>query len=85
MAHCSGISNEEIVERHLYLMVNESMRIPDEGNSQRASDLDIVWTAAHGIMSGDHHGYSAVSPLLAWHASEARRLTARMWAQCKRI
>jgi hypothetical protein len=85
MAHCIGISNEEIVERHLDLMVNERKRILDEGNSQHASDLDIVWTAAHGTMSGDHHGYSAVSPLLAWHANEARRLTARMWAQCKRI
>lgn len=45
----SGISNEEIVERLLYPIVNEGMRILDEGISQRASDLDIVWPAGYGF------------------------------------
>jgi 3-hydroxyacyl-CoA dehydrogenase len=50
----SGISNEEIVERLLYPMVNEGMRILDEGIAQRAGDIDIVWTAGYGFP--DHRG-----------------------------
>ena len=52
----SGISNEEIVERLLHPMVNESMRTLDEGITQRSSDLDIVWIAGDGLP--DHHGGS---------------------------
>jgi 3-hydroxyacyl-CoA dehydrogenase len=42
------ISDEEILERCLYPMVNEGARILDEGMAQRASDIDIVWINGYG-------------------------------------
>jgi 3-hydroxyacyl-CoA dehydrogenase len=37
------ISDEEIIERTLYPMVNEGYLILEEGKAQRASDIDVVW------------------------------------------
>ena len=37
------ISDQEIVERTLYVMVNEGAKILEEGIAQRASDIDVVW------------------------------------------
>ncbi len=42
------ISNEEIVERCLYPMVNEGYLILEEGKAQRASDIDVVWIYGYG-------------------------------------
>ncbi|HYI64102.1 MAG TPA: 3-hydroxyacyl-CoA dehydrogenase NAD-binding domain-containing protein [Allosphingosinicella sp.] len=42
------ISDEEIVERALYTMVNEGARILEEGMAQRASDIDVVWVYGYG-------------------------------------
>jgi 3-hydroxyacyl-CoA dehydrogenase len=42
------ISNEEIVERTLYTMVNEGAKILEEGIAQRASDIDVVWVYGYG-------------------------------------
>ncbi|TPG12431.1 3-hydroxyacyl-CoA dehydrogenase NAD-binding domain-containing protein [Sphingomonas oligophenolica] len=42
------ISDEEIVERTLYPMVNEGAKILDEGMAQRASDIDVVWIYGYG-------------------------------------
>ncbi|MBC7985275.1 MAG: enoyl-CoA hydratase/isomerase family protein [Sphingomonadaceae bacterium] len=42
------ISNEEIVERTLYPMVNEGALILEEGMAQRASDIDVVWIYGYG-------------------------------------
>jgi 3-hydroxyacyl-CoA dehydrogenase len=98
-----SIGDVEIVERLLYPMINEGMKILDEGIAYRASDIDVVWTAgygfpdhrggpmfmadriglrqivdrlqAHGSERGDHLGYWTVSPLLARHAAEGRRIT----------
>jgi 3-hydroxyacyl-CoA dehydrogenase len=38
-----AISEDEIVTRTLYVMVNEGAKILDEGIAQRASDIDVVW------------------------------------------
>ena len=43
-----NISDEEILERCLYPMVNEGAKILDEGMAQRASDIDIVWINGYG-------------------------------------
>jgi 3-hydroxyacyl-CoA dehydrogenase len=43
-----AISDEEIVERTLYPMVNEGYRILEEGMAQRASDIDVVWVFGYG-------------------------------------
>ncbi|HEX3423830.1 MAG TPA: 3-hydroxyacyl-CoA dehydrogenase NAD-binding domain-containing protein [Sphingomicrobium sp.] len=42
------ISDEEIVERTLYTMVNEGSKILEENIAQRASDVDVVWVYGYG-------------------------------------
>ena len=43
------ISNQEIVERCVYALVNEGAQILDEGIAQRASDIDMVYLAGYGF------------------------------------
>jgi 3-hydroxyacyl-CoA dehydrogenase len=43
-----AISEEEIVARTLYTMVNEGALILEEGIAQRASDIDVVWIYGYG-------------------------------------
>jgi 3-hydroxyacyl-CoA dehydrogenase len=40
---------DEIVERCIYPLLNEGIRILEEGIAQRASDIDVVWTAGYGF------------------------------------
>ena len=42
------ISDQEIIERTLYTMVNEGAKILEEGMAQRASDIDVVWVYGYG-------------------------------------
>ncbi|WP_294445065.1 3-hydroxyacyl-CoA dehydrogenase NAD-binding domain-containing protein [uncultured Sphingomonas sp.] len=42
------ITDQEIVERTLYPMVNEGALILEEGKAQRASDIDVVWIMGYG-------------------------------------
>jgi 3-hydroxyacyl-CoA dehydrogenase len=42
------ISDQEIVERTFYTMVNEGAKILEEGMAQRASDIDVVWVYGYG-------------------------------------
>ncbi|WP_297512732.1 3-hydroxyacyl-CoA dehydrogenase NAD-binding domain-containing protein [uncultured Caulobacter sp.] len=42
------ISDQEILERCLYPMVNEGAKILEEGKAIRASDIDIVWINGYG-------------------------------------
>jgi len=42
------ISDQEIVERTLYTMINEGAKILEEGIAQRASDIDVVWVYGYG-------------------------------------
>lgn len=42
------ISDQEIVERTLYPMVNEGYKILEKGKAQRASDIDVVWIYGYG-------------------------------------
>ena len=43
-----AISDQEIIERTLYTMVNEGAAILEEGMAQRASDIDVVWIYGYG-------------------------------------
>ena len=43
-----AVTDEEIVERTLYTMVNEGALILEEGKAQRASDIDVVWIYGYG-------------------------------------
>ncbi|HEY6916220.1 MAG TPA: 3-hydroxyacyl-CoA dehydrogenase NAD-binding domain-containing protein [Allosphingosinicella sp.] len=42
------ISDQEIIERTIYTMVNEGAKILEEGMAQRASDIDVVWVYGYG-------------------------------------
>lgn len=42
------ISDQEIVEKTLYTMVNEGALILEEKMAQRASDIDVVWIYGYG-------------------------------------
>ncbi|HEY3888015.1 MAG TPA: 3-hydroxyacyl-CoA dehydrogenase NAD-binding domain-containing protein, partial [Caulobacteraceae bacterium] len=42
------ISDEEILERCLYPMINEGAKILQEGKAIRPSDIDVVWVNGYG-------------------------------------
>jgi 3-hydroxyacyl-CoA dehydrogenase len=42
-------SEQEIIERCLYPLMNEGFRVLEEGIAQRASDIDVVWAAGYGF------------------------------------
>jgi len=42
------VTDQEIVERTLYPLVNEGALILEEGHAQRASDVDVVWIYGYG-------------------------------------
>ena len=44
-----AISDEEILERAIYAMVNEGARILEEGIALRASDIDLVYVNGYGF------------------------------------
>lgn len=43
------ISDDEIIQRLVYALVNEGYRILDEGIAQRASDIDVAYVAGYGF------------------------------------
>ena len=42
------VSNEEILERCIYPMINEGAKILEEGIAMRASDIDVAWVYGYG-------------------------------------
>ncbi|MCA6111571.1 3-hydroxyacyl-CoA dehydrogenase NAD-binding domain-containing protein [Bradyrhizobium cenepequi] len=50
----SNITDQEIIQRLMYPLINEGIQILDEGISYRPSDIDVVWTAGYGFP--DHRG-----------------------------
>lgn len=69
------ISDQEIIERTLYPMVNEGYKILEEGKAQRASDIDVVWIYGYGwpiyrggpMFWGDLEGASKIVEALERH------------------
>ncbi|MFN0317007.1 MAG: 3-hydroxyacyl-CoA dehydrogenase family protein, partial [Burkholderiales bacterium] len=43
------ISDQEIIERCIYALINEGAKILDEGIAQRASDIDITYVFGYGF------------------------------------
>ena len=54
IARRTDITDQEIVERCLYPLINEGACILEEGIAYRPGDIDIVW--AHGYGFPDHRG-----------------------------
>jgi 3-hydroxyacyl-CoA dehydrogenase len=44
-----SFSDEEIVERTLYAMINEGARVLEEGFAARASDIDTIYVNGYGF------------------------------------
>jgi len=44
-----SFSDEEILTRCIYPLINEGARILEEGIAQRASDIDVVWINGYGF------------------------------------
>ncbi|KQP22826.1 3-hydroxyacyl-CoA dehydrogenase NAD-binding domain-containing protein [Pseudorhodoferax sp. Leaf267] len=42
------VSDDEILERCIYPMINEGAKILEEGMASRASDIDVVWINGYG-------------------------------------
>lgn len=42
------VSDQEILERCIYPMINEGAKILEEGIAIRASDIDVVWVNGYG-------------------------------------
>ncbi len=71
------VSDEEILERCIYPMINEGAKILEEGKAIRASDIDIVWINGYGwpvyrggpMFYGDQIGLDKVlAKMKQWHA-----------------
>jgi 3-hydroxyacyl-CoA dehydrogenase len=43
------ITNEEIIERTIYALINEGARVLDEGFASRAADIDVIYTNGYGF------------------------------------
>jgi 3-hydroxyacyl-CoA dehydrogenase len=43
------VSNDEIVERCIYALINEGARILEDGIAQRSSDIDVVYLNGYGF------------------------------------
>ncbi len=46
-----AITDQEILERTLYVMVNEGAKILEEGIAARALDIDVIWIYGYGFPS----------------------------------
>ncbi|TWB83049.1 3-hydroxyacyl-CoA dehydrogenase [Nitrospirillum amazonense] len=44
-----GVPDQEILERCLYVMVNEAAKILEEGVAARALDIDMIWVHGYGF------------------------------------
>jgi 3-hydroxyacyl-CoA dehydrogenase len=72
------VSNEEIVERCIYALINEGARIVEDGTAQRSSDIDLVYLNGYGFPAwrggpmfyADQIGLSEVARALRHIAAE---------------
>lgn len=79
IAQRSDITDQEIVERLLYPLINEGLEILDEGIAYRPGDIDVVWVAGYGfpdhrggpMFMADQLGLSTIAERLA-HYAQAR-------------
>jgi 3-hydroxyacyl-CoA dehydrogenase len=73
-----AITDEEILERSLYPMVNEGARILAEGIATRPGDIDVVWLYGYGwpihrggpMFWADQIGLKHIAERLAYYARE---------------
>jgi len=72
------ISREEITERLLYPLINEGLKILEEGIAYRPGDIDVVWVAGYGfpdyqggpMWMTDTIGLKVIAERLAFYAAQ---------------
>ena len=79
------LPDDEIVDRLIYALVNEGMRIVEEGIAQRPGDIDVVYIYGYGFPAwrgGPMHYADAVGlkKVLARIAEFSERFGAEAWA-----
>ncbi|NUR13195.1 MAG: 3-hydroxyacyl-CoA dehydrogenase [Bradyrhizobium sp.] len=72
------VSDDEILERMMYPMINEGAKILEEGIAARPSDIDVVWLYGYGwpiyrggpMFWADSVGLKHIADRLAYYAKE---------------
>src|SRR5258708_33802 len=72
------VSDDEILERMMYPMINEGARILEEGIAARPSDIDVIWLYGYGwpiyrggpMFYADKVGLKQLADPLAYYAKE---------------
>ncbi|WP_375306972.1 3-hydroxyacyl-CoA dehydrogenase NAD-binding domain-containing protein [Bradyrhizobium sp. A11] len=72
------VSDEEILERMMYPMINEGAKILEEGIAARPSDIDVVWLYGYGwpiyrggpMFWADSVGLKHIADRLSYYAKE---------------
>ena len=72
------ISQEEIIQRLNYPMINEGAKILEEGIAQRPSDIDVIWVYGYGwpVWRGGpmfHADQVGLKKIRDWLAEQARK------------
>src|SRR6266446_4734855 len=73
-----AVSDEEILERMMYPMINEGARILEEGVAARPSDIDVIWIYGYGwpiyrggpMYYADQVGLKHIADRLSYYAKE---------------
>jgi 3-hydroxyacyl-CoA dehydrogenase len=73
-----AVSDDEILERMMYPMINEGAKILDEGIAARPSDIDVIWLYGYGwpiyrggpMFWADAVGLQKIADRLAHYAKE---------------
>jgi 3-hydroxyacyl-CoA dehydrogenase len=73
-----AVSDEEILERMMYPMINEGARILEEKIAARPSDIDVIWLYGYGwpvyrggpMFYADQVGLKHIAERLAFYAKE---------------
>src|SRR6201995_3387485 len=73
-----NVSDDEILERMMYPMINEGARILEEGIAARPSDIDVVWLYGYGwpiyrggpMFWADSVGLKHIADRLSFYAKE---------------
>jgi 3-hydroxyacyl-CoA dehydrogenase len=73
-----AVSDEEILERMMYPMINEGAKILEEGIAARPSDIDVVWLYGYGwpiyrggpMFWADSVGLKHIADRLSFYAKE---------------
>lgn len=81
-----AISQQEILERCMYTLIDEGIRILEEGIAQRPGDIDVIWCSGYGFPAhrggpmhwADEIGLSTIGKALAGYR-ETLGAYGQMW------